>query len=176
MKAGLASKQQALKAKTATKKSKQKAVKQGQTSEQEQRRQELEQQRQAQVERDRELNRLREQEKNRKAIIAQVRQLIETNAIARERGDVGYNFVYEKKVKKIYVTEKIQNKLSRGLLAIAVQGEEFILIPVPVAEKIAERMPEIIVLQNTKGQNEEAPRTEEEDWYADYQIPDDLMW
>ncbi|WP_263080412.1 DUF2058 domain-containing protein [Endozoicomonas sp. Mp262] len=174
MKAGLASKQQALKAKTSTKKKKKQAAKDGVATEQELRRIELEKERAAKVERDRELNRQREEEKNRKAILAQVRQLIERNAIAREKGDVGYNFVYEKKVKKIYVTDAIQNKLSRGLLAIAVQDEEFILIPVPVAEKIAERIPEIIVLQNQKGQEEDS--VEEEDWYADYQIPDDLMW
>ncbi len=174
MKAGLATKQQALKAKTSNKKKKKKAAQEGVATEQELRRQELEKQKAEQVERDRELNRIREEEKNLKAIEAQVRQLIERNAISREQGDVGYNFVFEKKVKKIYVTETIQNKLSRGLLAIAAQDEEFILIPVPVAEKIAERMPEVIALQNEKGQADTTE--EEEDWYSDYQIPDDLMW
>ena len=174
MKAGLATKQQALKAKTTNKKKKKQAAKDGVATEAELRRQTVAKQQQEQAERDRQLNRQIEEERQRKAIEAQVRQLIEKNTIERERGDVGYNFVVEKKVKKIYVSEDMQNKLSRGMLAIAIQDDEFKIIPVPVANKIAERMPEVIVLQNEKGQSDDV--NEEDDWYADYQIPDDLMW
>ena len=77
-----------------------------------------------------------------------------------------------KKIKKIYVTDDQQSKLERGLLALAVLDDNFMVIPVPVAKKIAERKPEVIVMQN----NNSEESTDEEDWYADYQIPDDLMW
>lgn len=170
MKTGLATKQQTLKAKTSVKKKKKEAATHGVSTEQELRRQQLKAEKAEQTERDRLLNRKREEEKNNNAIMAQVLQLIERNSISRKKGDVGYHFVYEGKVKKLYVTETIQSQLSKGLLAIAVQKEEFILIPVPVAKKIAERMPNIIVLQNQKEQ------VDNDDWYADYQIPDDLMW
>ncbi|MFK0569700.1 DUF2058 domain-containing protein [Endozoicomonas sp.] len=173
MKAGLATKQQALKAKTSTKKKKQQAAKTGEMTDQEQRRRELEQERQAQIENDRELNRKLEEERQNKAIDAQVRQLIETNTVSRGRGEAEYKFVYDSKVKKIYVTDEQLNQLTRGLLALAVLGEEFRVIPAPVASKIAERKPEAIVVQNEQtGDLSE----EEQDWYADYEIPDDLMW
>ncbi len=173
MKAGLATKQQALQAKTTNKKKKQQAAKSGEMTDHEKRRIELERERQAQAEKDRELNRKLEEERQRKASDAQVRQLIEVNALSRDGGEAEYKFVYESKIKKVYVTNDQLTKLERGLLALAVLGEDFLVIPAPVASKIAERKPEAIVMQNDKSGD---LTEEEEDWYADYQIPDDLMW
>ncbi|WP_067519023.1 DUF2058 domain-containing protein [Endozoicomonas ascidiicola] len=173
MKAGLATKQQALQAKTSNKKNKKQAKKSGEMTEQEKRRIELEQEKQAKIEKDRELNRKLEDERQRKAVEAQVKQLIEANALSRDRGESEYKFVYEGKIKKIYVTSEQQIKLERGLLALAMVGEDFLVIPAPVASKVAERKPEAIVMQNDKSTD---LTEDEEDWYADYQIPDDLMW
>ena len=177
MKAGLATKQQALKAKTSNKKKKKKAAKEGVLTDAELHRQTLIKKQQEQAERDRELNRKIEDERQKKAIEAQVHQLIMNNTMTRDQGDVGFNFVFNNKVKKIYVSETMQQQLSRGLLAIAVQDDKFKIIPTPVAKKIAERIPEIIVLQNTNQPDEKDKKAEsEEDWYTDYEIPDDLMW
>lgn len=178
MKAGLATKQQALKAKSNSKKKKRQAVKSGEMTDQEKRRIELEKERSAQAERDRELNRQLEAERQQKAVAAQVRQLIETNAISRAGGEVGYNFVVEKKVKKIYVTDEMQDRLSRGLYAIGMLleadgTETFSVIPAPVAKKIEERIPEAVVIHDSPA---EGLTSEEEDWYKDFEIPDDLMW
>ena len=173
MGAGLATKQQALKAKTKTKKNKQQARKSGELTEQEKRRIELEKGKKAQVEKDRELNRQLEEERQAKAVAAQVRQLIEMNTIARVKGEVEYKFVVDKKIKKIYVTEDQFSKLSRGLLAVGVMDEDFAIIPSQVAAKVSERMPEAVVsLEEKAGDLTE----EEKDWYADFEIPDDLMW
>ena len=178
MKAGLATKQQALKAKSSSKKQKKQAVKSGEMTDQEKRRIELEKERTAQAERDRELNRELEAERQQKAIEAQVRQLIETSTIPRDGGEVGYNFVVKKKVKKIYVTDEMQSRLSRGLYAIGILleadgTETFSVIPAPVAKKIEERIPEAVVIHDNSTQE---LTSEEEDWYKDFEIPDDLMW
>ena len=173
MNAGLATKQQALQAKTKNKKQKKQAAKSGDLTEQQKRRIELEKQRQASADKDRELNQQLEAERQRKAVDAQVRQLIETNALGRDGGESEYKFVYDNKIKKIYVTAEQNTQLERGLLALAALGEEFMVIPAPVASKIAERKPESIVMQNDKSED---LTEEEQDWYADYQIPDDLMW
>ncbi len=172
MGAGLATKQQALKAKTSNKKKKKQAAKSGEMTDQEKRRLELEKTRVDQAERDRELNRQLEDERQAKAIEAQVRQLIEKNSLSRAGGEAEYKFVYQGKIKKIYVTSDLQLKLERGLLAIGALGEDFRVIPAPVASKIAERIPDAVVLQEEKPDLSE----EEEDWYSDYEIPDDLMW
>ena len=73
---------------------------------------------------------------------------------------------------KRFMSRMISTLLSRGLLALAILNGEYALIPAPVAVKIAERKPESIVVRNEKSEEVSA---EEEDWYADFQIPDDLM-
>ncbi|MDQ7072840.1 MAG: DUF2058 family protein [Gammaproteobacteria bacterium] len=74
------------------------------------------------------------------------------------------------KSKKLYVTVKQQQQLTRGQLAIAVLGEKNTLIPDKIAEKIESRAPDKIVrIQPDDMSDKDGP-------YADYHIPDDLMW
>ncbi len=70
--------------------------------------------RQEQAERDRQLNLERQKEAEKKAIQAQIRQLIETNRLDRSRGETSYQFVDGKKIKKILVDDKMVDQLSRG--------------------------------------------------------------
>lgn len=121
--------------------------------------------------RDRELNRRQKEEATRKAVRAQVRQLIEMNRLSRDEGELGYNFQDGTVVRRIFVTEAVRDKLARGLLAIARLDSGYEVIPAVVAEKILPRDADCIVSQAS-------PRLEEgeEDPYAEYQIPDDLMW
>lgn len=129
-----------------------------------------EQRRQQQVERDRELNQQKQAVLQQKAIAAQVKQLITNNTI-KAQGEVAYNFTDGKLVKRVYVNAKLHDELSRGLVAIAKQDDQYYLVPVPVAEKIKQRQEHSIVVLNVKQQ-----LPEEDDPYADFQIPDDLMW
>ena len=124
------------------------------------------------AEQDRERNKLRQAEADRKAIHAQVIQLIKTNAIDRSKGEAAYQFTDGNKIKKIYVTAQLQNELSRGQLAIAKLGDDYTLIPRIIAEKIEQREQHIVILLN----NNVKAEIDEDDPYADYQIPDDLMW
>ena len=68
--------------------------------------------------------------------------------------------------------------VSRGILAIAKLGENddiaYHLIPAEAARKIQEREANAIVLLNEFDKNEDG--IEEDDPYAAYEIPDDLMW
>jgi uncharacterized protein YaiL (DUF2058 family) len=127
-----------------------------------------------QAQRDRELNAQRNAEAERKAIAAQIRQLIENHRITRSGGEVGFNFTEGKKVKKIYVTGMQQKQLAAGNLAIARLGEGHELVPAPVAHKIAERDSERVIFCRESGDS--GLTAEEQDWYKDYEIPDDLMW
>lgn len=130
--------------------------------------------RQEQVERSRELNRQRQEEAEQKAIQAQIRQLISMNKIERGEGDVSYQFTDGTKVKSILVTPLLQQQLSKGQIAIArLEEDVFELIPKPVAEKIAQRDESRIVLLNKK---DEASTDEDDDYYAQFEVPDDLMW
>lgn len=129
------------------------------------------------VARDRELNEKRKQALDQKAIAAQVKQLIETNKVDRSKGEIPYSFVYRNKVKKMYIGETEKNLLAAGRLAIVTtvinhEGRRFELVPMEVAQKIAERDPETIIELNQQDDSV----TSEDDPYADYKIPDDLTW
>lgn len=129
-----------------------------------------EQKRQQQVERDKQLNQQKQAALQQKAIAAQVKQLIANNII-KANGEVAYNFTDGKLVKRLYVSSRQHDELSRGLLAIAKQDEQFYLVPAAVAEKITQRQADSIIVLNAKQQQED-----EDDPYADFKIPDDLMW
>jgi uncharacterized protein YaiL (DUF2058 family) len=129
--------------------------------------------RQEQAERSRELNRQQREQAEKKAIQAQIRQLVEMNRIDRKQGDLAYQFADGSKIKKIYLTAKLQDQLAYGVIALVKSGDNYELVPRMVAEKIAQRDAALILVQNT-GSTQQA--VEEDDPYADYQIPDDLMW
>lgn len=128
------------------------------------------------AERDRELNQQKQKQAELKAAFAQIKQLIEVNKIDRGAGEVDYSFIYKNKVKKIFVTDEIKKQLSAGRLAIVrlvLKSERlFEIVPAAIAKKIAQRDENAVVQLNEKvksGENEDDP-------YADYQIPDDLTW
>lgn len=122
------------------------------------------------VERDRQLNQQRKEEAERKAVGAQVRQLIEMNRQPTD-GDIAYSFTDGALVKKLYVTETQQKQLSNGRLCIVKLDQGYELIPTLVAEKVQQRDDSTLILSN---QPTETP--DEDDPYADFQVPDDLMW
>jgi len=127
---------------------------------------------QEKAERDRQLNKHQQAEADRKAIQAQIIQLIQMNRIARERGDVAYQFKDGTTIKKIYVTQQLQKDLINGRLAIAKLGNDYELLPAAAAEKIMQRDAQVIIVIN----REEQAAVDKDDPYAEYQIPDDLMW
>ena len=122
--------------------------------------------------RDREINRQQQAAAEQKALAAQIKQLIDINRVDRQDGDQAYQFTDGKKIKKIYVTELMHSQLSKGLLAIAKLNEQYELVPAAVADKIKQRDPLTIVSQNQPS----ADTVDEDDPYADFQIPDDLTW
>jgi uncharacterized protein YaiL (DUF2058 family) len=121
--------------------------------------------------RDQELNRQQQQKAEQKARTAQVKQLIEHSRLPKIIGDDYYNFVDDKKIKRLAVNDLMRGKLSSGSLGIVRHGGGYEVIPREAALRIQERDPRRIVLLNTPSQAADA-----DDPYAAYQIPDDLMW
>lgn len=127
----------------------------------------------AKVQRDRELNKQLQADAELKALAAQIKQLIQGHRQPKGDAETPYNFNDGKTIKKIFVSEAVSGKLARGQLAIARLEDDYELIPAVVAEKICERDASYIVLLH---QRQASGDEDEEDPYADYQIPDDLMW
>jgi len=122
--------------------------------------------------RDQELNRQQQEKAEQKARAAQVKQVIEVSRLPKLPTEDYYNFVDDKKVKRISVNTLMRNKLSSGSLAIVHHNAGYEVIPREAALKIQERDPQRIVQLNVQTEEVNA----EDDPYAAYQIPDDLMW
>jgi uncharacterized protein YaiL (DUF2058 family) len=125
------------------------------------------------VERDRQLNLQRKQEAEQRAISAQIRQLIEMNRQGKGAGDIAYNFTDGSKVTHIYVDERQQKLLGNGHLAIVRLDGNYEIVPTTVSEKIALRDESYLVYCN---RGNEDTVVDEDDPYAEFQVPDDLMW
>lgn len=138
----------------------------------------VEENKKAQIERDKQLSEQQKQATLSKEYKAQVKQLIEMNRIVVSKGDISFNFTDNNVIKTIIVDKAIQTQLISGRLAIARllvnnDGEgEYAIIPASVADKIALRDANSIVLNSALSQEEQ----DEDDPYADFKVPDDLMW
>ncbi|TQV86509.1 DUF2058 domain-containing protein [Aliikangiella coralliicola] len=124
-----------------------------------------------QAERARQLNQEKNAKAEEKAIVAQIKQLIEVNQQVTGKPVVSFNFSDCGSIKKLEVSNEVHRYLTNGKLAIARFDEQYYLVPPVVAEKIKERSEDYVVLLNDK-----VEETDEDDPYAEYQIPDDLMW
>ena len=126
--------------------------------------------------RDRALNQQQQQEREKRSIAAQVKQLITTNKQER-KGDIVLNFTHENVVKRMYVSNDIHKQVTKGRLTVVLLDDAYELVPTPVADKIAQRDESYIVYRadlDTRGND--GKDEQEEDWYAEYEIPDDLTW
>lgn len=169
-KAGLANKKQAVKAKKA-KNAKEKQLHTGKVTNNET--DELVKKAiDEQMAKDRHLNLLKTEAANQKAIQAQIKQLVALNRI-EERGDIEFRFDHEGTIKTLLLSAEHRQALISGKLAIVKGSELYEIVPSKVAEKIAERDVSAVIVNNhsnTPSQNDNS------DEYADFIIPDDLMW
>lgn len=125
-----------------------------------------------QIEKDRLLNQQKAQEAEKKAIAAQIKQLIDEHKQKQDPDGVAYNFTDGKVVKKLYVSEAMRDNLIRGRLAIVKLDKVYEVVSCEAAEKIRLRDPDCVLVLNNITETE----IKQDDPYADYQIPDDLMW
>ena len=138
----------------------------------------VEENKKVQLERDKELSEQQKHAALSKEYKAQVKQLIEMNKINISKGNIGFNFTDNNLIKKITVDKTTQAQLISGRLAIArlvvdnSSESEYAIIPASVSDKIAQRDANSIVLNSALSQEEQ----DEEDPYADFKVPDDLMW
>ena len=129
-----------------------------------------EEKRQAQLEKDKELNQQIKEKAEQKAIQAQIKQLIQMNMIEQYEGDLVFNFTDGSTVKQLKVKEKVQKQLANGHLCIVRFDNDYAILPSVVSDKIALRDDSVLVAMS------EPEEVDEDDPYADYVIPDDLMW
>ena len=127
---------------------------------------------QKKAEQDRELNRKKQEQAHKKALSIEIDQLIKNNAIKRDEGcDLAYNFEHYNKVKRLYINQEMKQQILAGKLGIARITGNYELVPISVAEKIKQRNEKRVIIFEP-----EHKQPSENDPYAEYEIPDDLMW
>ncbi len=119
---------------------------------------------------DQELNRQREAERQRKADLVALWQLVREHRVSRSGGDVAYNFADGSALKRLYVTASQQQAIADGKLAIIRHDDFYELVPAAVAERAEQTDPASLVLWSKPGEGNR------DDPYAEFQVPDDLMW
>lgn len=132
----------------------------------------LAQQRRAeQAERSRQLNEQRQAALREREQQAEIQQLIDTHAVSRAGGEHSYQFVMHQRVNKILVPAPLIEALAKGRMGIVHWQDAFHVLPAEALERIAQRDNSVIVVWH-----QHTAQPEEEDPYAAYPIPDDLMW
>lgn len=124
------------------------------------------------AEKDRLLNQQRQQQLEEKMLKANIIQMIKQHQLTDTAGDITYQFVDDAKIKRINITQKLYDQIVAGHVVIARLEEGYALLPRPLADRINAKMEGFMVVVNDKSKDELA----EDDPYAAYAIPDDLMW
>ena len=122
--------------------------------------------------RDRELNRQRQADRERRAVIVQLEQIIDSQRLSTQGGETPFRFVVKSKIKKIYVTADQHAALVKGTLGVVRFREAFAVVTRDTAERIAERDARTLLVLRDGTE----PDILEDPDYADYKVPDDLMW
>ena len=77
------------------------------------------------------------------------------------------------KIQRIFVPKEVADRLSDGRLGIAVLADQFEVLPRSVVEKITAINNQMVVILNDRsGDDTDDP----DDPYAEYKVPDDLVW
>lgn len=128
---------------------------------------------QEKIAKDQALNSEKQRILEEKALKASIIQMIKQHKVLQTEGDIAYQFIDDNKIKKVYLSQQVYNALVSGSLVIAKDQESYAYLPKALADKINQKMQGFILVNNSEQNNE---TTDEDDPYAAYVIPDDLMW
>ena len=122
--------------------------------------------------RDQELNRKQLEKAQRKALYAQIRELVTQNRIARPDVEETYNFIDGGKVRRIRADAALRERITRGEVMLVRCEGRYELVPPAIAEKIRERDARAVVAQSETASSAAVV----DEAYKDFVVPDDLMW
>lgn len=124
------------------------------------------------LQKDQQLNLEKQRVLEEKTLKANIIQMLKQYRLKETDGEIAYQFVDNGKIKKIYITQKLYDQVVAGHVAVGRLEDSYALLPRPLADRINEKMTGFIVVANTKSEQQ----MDEDDPYAAYVIPDDLMW
>ena len=108
-------------------------------------------------------------------LTAQARQIIGDKKVPRS-GEVEYRFTADGAIRTLLVSEDLRKMLSSGALVIARLGDRYELLPRAAGDKVRERDASMIVLDHSQGAGASVESSEDDAYYAQFKVPDDLTW
>lgn len=172
LKAGLADEKNAKKIRKEKKKTN-KAVRKGQAQADTQLQDSIKAQKAEQIRLDNERNRKIQAEIELKSEHGKVKQMIQQLHIRDVEGEVKFNYVLANKVKSLLVNQATYNALTKGQIGLCSLDEKAYIMPSVAIDKIRQVDEAYVLVLNEATAIEEG---DADDPYADFQIPDDLMW
>lgn len=137
---------------------------------------EAERARMEKVERDRALAAEQKARVRAAELRAQARQIIRDKKVPRT-GESEYRFTADGAIRTLLIGDDQRKLLAAGALVIARSGDRYELLPRRAGDQVREREPGLVVLDH--GQASDAPETtsaEDDAYYAQFKVPDDLVW
>lgn len=127
------------------------------------------------AERDRALEAERKAQARSAELRAQARQIIEDRKVPRA-GESEYRFTADGAIRTMLVSDELRRQLSTGALVIVSVGGGYELLPRVAADKVRERDPGMIVVDHGQATGPSPTTSEDDAYYAQFQVPDDLVW
>lgn len=100
-------------------------------------------------------------------------QMIRANRIDRAYATVPYRFTQGSRIRELAVTGTQQARIARGEMGVVSDGARCELVPAKVARRIRAIDREAVLVLNT---GDDRKTGDSDDPYAEYHVPDDLMW
>lgn len=172
LKAGLASKGQARRAKQKTRRQKQDAKEAPEASEAKRLADAAREQARKKAAQDRALNKQRDQREKLLDMDNTVRQLVDRHGVKPDTNGDNYNFTLDGRLRSLPVNAEQRRAIASGQLAIVSRAGVHHLVPAEIGDRIAEQAPEWVWKVTPDAASEPDP----DDPYAAYQVPDDLIW
>lgn len=119
------------------------------------------------------LNELKQLQLADKEQLLRIKQILTHHQIKNVSGDNNYNYTFNTTIKKLPLDAVTHKALVNGRLALCGLDNVTYLVTRETADKLSELDKNVVLVQNDKTLDEQV---DEDDPYADYQIPDDMMW
>ena len=126
-------------------------------------------------ERNRELNQQREQARKAQEQAERIRQILSTRALPKvglNEETSRYNFQLDKRIHGLHVTAAQRKMLVDGKAGIVHFDGQYHLLPMEHAERLKALSPKRVWV----AAEAEQPPKSDDDPYAGYEVPDDLIW
>ena len=141
------------------------------------------------AERDRQLSAERNAQARAHERRAQIRQIVEAHKVKRE-GEITYRFSDGDSIRSVLVNTSLRAQLASGTLVIVRHEQGYELLPRVAVDKVRERDAGMIVLDHAPMEPAPLDRApmdqaeaaasgsaaDEDDYYRQFPVPDDLVW